>query len=324
MLSRVHKGVMAAYRLPLLLLLVLLSACQPSAQGSPATSQQPVLPPTPTPTSQPISATREPTPQAATLTPPPTPVSSPTPETNLDAGCDQPGQLSLHLLPVPALDQTLEFYAYLPPCYAASPEDFSTLILLHGQGYKNSQWLELGLVNLADQLILSEQISPLVILLPLERYDLQDPNESNYGKLIMDSLLPWAAEFLPACIERECLGIGGISRGGAWALWLGVKYPERFSAIGMHSAPPFSLGYYGLLYALRDLGEAKRPHLYLDAGEQDPYYGYISAFHEDLVTLDIQHTWTIAPGEHKNTYWQAHLQAYLLWYGSQLSLPKME
>jgi len=228
------------------------------------------------------------------------------------------------MLPVPALDQTLEFYVYLPPCSTDNPEDFSTLILLHGQGYKNYQWLKLGLVKSADQLILSGQIPPLVILLPLERYDLQDPSESNFDELIMDSLLPWAAENLPACTERGCLGIGGISRGGAWALRLGLEYPDRFTVIGMHSAPTFSFDRYGVLYSLHDMDEAERPHLYLDDGEQDPYYGVISAFHEDLLTLDIQHTWMSAPGGHENAYWQAHLETYLLWYGSQLSMSKSD
>ena len=45
----------------------------------------------------------------------------------------------------PALPRSLPFRIYLPPCYG-QPEirDYPVLYLLHGQTYRDDQWVNLG------------------------------------------------------------------------------------------------------------------------------------------------------------------------------------
>ncbi len=128
----------------------------------------------PSPTSV-ATATLFPSPAlwAPTLPPAPAPPPSPTPSpqpVRTETPClDQSGRLesgSLEtggLLPVP-----LRYQVYLPPCYAPDARQYPLLILFHGQGYDEAQWLRLGADRVADRLALEGQ--PFLILLPYDPY----------------------------------------------------------------------------------------------------------------------------------------------------------
>jgi enterochelin esterase-like enzyme len=218
---------------------------------------------------------------------------------------------------------SLKVQVYLPPCYPADGDiPYPLLVLLHGQGYDQNHWLSLDLADTADKLISSAQIPPMIILMPHEEYAYYHPYDSSFDAVIINLLLPWVAENFAACQEARCRGVGGISRGGSWALHMGSDYPGVFGVIGMHSAAPFSADQYRLVRVLRDLPEPQRPRLFIDVGEIDTYRGFISEFHEDLAEQDVEHTWNTAEGGHDGAYWRAHIEDYLLWYGAVLAPPK--
>lgn len=297
-----------------------LCACQPAPLHAATFSPEPLGGTTATGAHQTVSQTPNPTrenpaPSRTAISTPSISATSSTVTQSIPLG----RPLSIQVLSSTQYGQSIEFYIYLPPAHnAQTGNQYPTLVLLHGQGYAANQWPALGLSAVMDQLIASGQMPPTIVLLPFERYDLQDPSESSFDALIDEVMLPWAIQNLSACSERSCLGIGGISRGGAWALRMGMDYPDAFGFIGMHSAPPFANDHYRLVYLLNDMDPALRPHLYLDAGEQDLYRQAIQAFHEDLQAFGIDHAWRSAPGEHGDAYWQAHLETYMQWYGEML------
>ena len=108
--------------------------------------------------------------------------------------------------------------------------------------------------------------------------------------------------------------IGGISRGGAWALHLGLNHPELFGAIGGHSASIFYSDKNMLQRNLLILPADQRPRIWLDAGDMDIELGLIAPFEEFLTQNNIPHEWHEYVGWHEEKYWAAHVHDYLEWY----------
>jgi enterochelin esterase-like enzyme len=111
--------------------------------------------------------------------------------------------------------------------------------MLHGQAADNQQWIDLGLIDNIDLLIDAKVIQPMIIVMPYEVSWRTGPEESNFGAALINDVIPFMEENYRACAERACRAIGGLSRGGNWAVYLGFQYPEVFAAVGAHSAPLF-------------------------------------------------------------------------------------
>jgi enterochelin esterase-like enzyme len=219
------------------------------------------------------------------------------------------------------MPKPLQFNLYLPPCFdPAAPSDYPLLVLLHGQSSDAGQWLELGLAETADRLIAAGQLPALLIALPYEEYSLRDPFATGFEAALPDELLPWLEQHYPLCRQRACRALGGISRGGAWALHLSITRPELFAAVGAHAAPPFYGSDLRLTRWLKDNPPASLPGLYLDVGRKDRFYRPIEEFHALLVEQGVAHEWQVNAGDHSAAYWSGQLESYLLWYGERLSV----
>lgn len=252
----------------------------------------------------------------------PTPPVQSLPSLNPTPDCSQQGgRLEPFSLPSNVIGKPLQGYLYLPPCFETDREEaYPLLILLHGQSADAAQWLQVGAAETADRLIAQAIIPPLVIALPYEEYSLRNPFESGYDRALLEEFLPWLAQAYPAvCRERACRAIGGLSRGGGWALLIGLAQPDGFRAIGGHSAPPF----YGMESRLpvwvKAFSAGNLPAVYLDVGEKDRYYRSIEELHDWLTKQGIPHEWRVNAGAHDEDYWRSQVENYLRWYGNILS-----
>src|SRR5574338_782401 len=180
----------AAARLLVLALLIATSACS----TPPATAVITAAPSTPTP--------------APSLTPTPAPTATATPLACLS----QPGHLEDGILGTTKPPQ--EFKIYLPPCYGEQPDlRYPVLYLLHGQTYTDDQWVRLGAVRIADQLILSGQAPPFLMVFPDDRYWNLPPG-AGFGDRLLDDLLPYVDATYRTLPDRAHRALGGLSRGG--------------------------------------------------------------------------------------------------------------
>jgi enterochelin esterase-like enzyme len=272
---------------------------QPSATSTPFVPLKPTSTPLPS--------------ETPTITHSPTVTSTPEP-----TACQElHGKIQAFSIQTNPFPRALEGHIYLPPCYTSQPERrYPLLILLHGQTYTDEQWLDLGITDFADRMISSAEIPPLLIAMPREDYYLQDPFSSIFGSEVVDELLPWLETEMGACRERTCHAIGGISRGGAWALHIGITNLQQFGIIGGHSTPPFDP--YNLTSILRDTPPEDLPAIFLDIGDWDPYRPYALSLHQALDGYGIPHTWKTYSGNHNDQYWAAHVEEYLGWYGGML------
>ena len=268
-----------------------------------------------------IATTRTPF-QAQSPTSRPTSTFTPT-STNTPTGApsDTPdpclfrqGQIESHTVEFsnPAV---LTFRVYLPPCYGAQDGyRYPVLYLIHGQTFKDDQWDRLGIDEAADTLITEQESPPFLIVMPLEADTFEDIFTASFRNDLVEGLVPWIDANYPTCTERICRAIGGLSRGGAWALHLGFTHWEIFGAIGLHSTPPFTGDPNRLAGWLKQIPADQVPRIYMDTGKRDRFLNETSQFEQLLVQYGVPHEWYLFNGTHEEAYWSAHVSDYLAWY----------
>ena len=279
--------------LPLVFLLLAACAPRPPAQS---TLTPTALPPRPTET----EASPSPAPRASTSTPSPT----------VPPAClTRPGRIEHGEIEHPELPRPLPYRIYVPAC-AGEPgyERLSSVYLLHGLTYDDSQWDRLGAPTAADRLIASGRVRPFLLILPWERTGL------DLERAVTEALIPEIESRFPASAGRLNRAIGGLSRGAGWALRIGLKHPELFGAVGLHSPAVLSPD----LFYLPDWAEAipkqSIPRISLDIGERDPLRPEALALAAELNDLGLVVELTSYPGQHTESYWAEHVAEYLAWY----------
>ena len=260
--------------------------------------------PTATPTLIPATATQ-------TFTPlPPTPTPTVTP-----LGClTQPGRLDQGA--IQETNPPQEYLIYLPPCYDEMPDKrYPVLYLLHGQTYTADQWVRLGAVTAADELILSGEAPPFIIVFPDDRY-WNLPAGPGFGQRFIDYLIPHIDETYRTLAERDHRALGGMSRGAGWALRLGLQRWDLFGTLGLHSLAAFGTDRPFVEDWILAIPPESWPNIFMDVGESDQERGYDSLIENLFTEIGIPHEWHLYPGAHDEAYWGAHVEEYLRWYTS--------
>jgi enterochelin esterase-like enzyme len=231
------------------------------------------------------------------------------------------GNVVSESVPSEMLPKDISLKVYLPPCYDPKADvRYPVLYMLHGQTYLNDQWIRIGIASTADKLIAEKLILPMIIIMPQEDQSTADPYISKYGDAIVQEVIPWVDSHLATCSDRACRAIGGLSRGGNWAVRIGLSNPTLFAAIGAHSTPLF----FGDLSKITNWVEQvasldQVPVLYLDMGKSDENRANILQFEQELSQLGVVHDFYQFIGFHEEKYWSAHVEGYLRWYSVHLA-----
>jgi len=243
---------------------------------------------------------------ASTATPIPT--ATPT-------GCTETsGNIERIKVPSELLEGGLWISLYKPPCYEVTPETpYPVLYLLHGQGMDDTFWLGLGVAEIADRAIINGQI-PFLMVMPFEERNFDPIGDSKFDEALIQELLPWVDANYPTCTLRECIAIGGISRGGGWAVHVALRNFDTFGAVGAHSMGLMANDRWYVSHLLETHTIAEFPRFYVDRGEDDYLAGDIDLFEAALTSNGIPHDYHVAPGRHDAAYWQAHVAEYMKWY----------
>jgi enterochelin esterase-like enzyme len=219
---------------------------------------------------------------------------------------------------VPGDKGEISYHAYLPPCYGLDGRSYPVLYLIHGSIQTDSHWSDLGLAQYADAGITAGRYPPFIAIMPysgrLGNISSGGPN-SVEGNIVGD-LVPVINDTYCTWNEPAGRSIGGISRGGYWALEIAFRYPELFGAVSGHSSHlrfETDPARYNPLatYASADLSSTR---LWLDRGEKDFLRAGQDQLHERLTEAGIAHEYRVNPGGHSDAYWAEHLPEYLDWH----------
>jgi enterochelin esterase-like enzyme len=279
-----------ARNIALTLLATALAGCSnilsaaPTATNTPAPSSTPSLTPSPT------------------LTPTVTPLGCLTESGHLQRG------------EIPDSKPVQEFIVYLPRCYEQQTDQrYPVLYLLHGQTYKDDQWVNLGAPAAADALIRSGQAPPFIMVFPDDRYWNLPPGAA-FGDRFVSEIVPFVDQNYRTLPDRDHRLVGGLSRGGGWAIHFLLTRYDLFGTVGLHSPVIFQDDAVVLQKLVAAVPEKGWPRLWLDAGDRDGELGKIRMFESLLTYFDVPHEWHLYAGDHTNPYWQGHVLQYLQWY----------
>jgi S-formylglutathione hydrolase FrmB len=192
------------------------------------------------------------TPKAATTTPP----------------HDSPGRIEEHTFASRALGVEKRYLVYVPHPYASSERPYPVIVLLHGLGGNESDWVKGGdLLKVADGIGLRALVvtpdgdagfyvdgaakpdydaclrdkPPFAPEEAPERYCVKSPRYATY---ITEDLLEDVAKRYRVIARREGRGIAGLSMGGFGALTIAMRHADVFAAAASTSGL-VSLGYGG-------------------------------------------------------------------------------
>ncbi len=294
---------------PFSALALLLTACMPAgghvAQASwpgdgPATAAAivtatpwPTATPTPLPTA---TATQLPT-AMATATP------TPCHETTGDV-------FSIDI-PSRTVGYTIDTHVYLPPCYDASTDRYPVLYLIHGLNFTDDQWVRLGAPDAADALLAKGEIGPLIIVMPRDRFDV------DFEPLLVDDVVPYVDANYRTVTNRLARAIGGLSRGGGWALHIGLRHPDLFARIGGHSPAVLFDDDGPFVRWVRALPKGLPLAIYLDAGQADSSLNSTLFVDGVFTSAGIDHEIAIRPGAHTEAYWTKWTPDYIRFYAGE-------
>src|SRR4028118_1475615 len=179
---------------------------------------------------------------------------------------------------------------YLPPGYGANPAERYPVLYMHdGQNLINPQdafgGVAWGVDETAQELILTEQIEPLIIVgiynSGERRIDEYTPVSSaggrmrgrggqadQYGRMIIEELKPFIDRKYLTKPEREFTAVGGSSLGGLVSLHLGFKRPDVFSRLAVIS-PAVWWANNQIIRETAMLGERLPLRIWLDIGRRE-------------------------------------------------------
>jgi enterochelin esterase-like enzyme len=248
---------------------------------------------------------------AQAIAPAPEPSPTPTP-------CSQPGQVVTGSFTSPLNGGQMDYRVYLPPCYGLDGLVYPTLYMFHGNATDDGHWDALGLDEAAEEAITGGLIPPLILVLPdgnpLALTTSGGPH--SFEGAVMDELIPYIEANYCSWPSAEGRAVGGLSRGGYWALEIAFRHPQAFASVGGHSAalvdsfagPDLNPQVTALSQELGDL------RIYLDMGRGDWYLANVERLHLDMEAAGIPHTWVLNEGRHEDAYWADRVGDYLLWY----------
>jgi enterochelin esterase-like enzyme len=253
-------------------------------------------------------------PDAVAPTTEPTPQPSMTPTPAIPACQGSAGSIIREQFTSTILGANYWVSLYLPPCYnITAKQTYPVLYLLHGQSMDDTFWPSLGIAALADELI-AHGAPKFLIIMPQEVLDYDPVLDSHFGDSVINELLPWAETTYHACASVSCRSIGGISRGGGWAMRLTVRNFGTFGSVGAHSMGLMPGDWWRAEKLLETHAVTEFPRIYMDRGDKDYLAKDIDFFENVLTENHIPHEFYISPGLHEAKYWQAHVAEYLAWY----------
>jgi enterochelin esterase-like enzyme len=318
------KIVLYLARAATLLALVLLAGCANLAR-TPRPIVVAQLPPSLTPT-----ATLEPTPTpdpsatlraSPTLTPEPTQTPSPTPGCTEAAGRIDSGQIPSTV----ASGGQVAYAIYFPPCYDTRTR-YPVAYLMHGSpDFDERHWLNLGLKDALDRAIVSRRVPPFVVVLPrgdvIGAYGNTSGGTGSWEQVMIEELIPYVDTVYNTLGSKEGRAIGGISRGGVWALEVAFRHPDLFSAVGGHSSA-LAVNLADPVFDPIDIAQTEQAsalrgaRIFLDAGDRDWALQQTAELHAILDQQGVPNTFVVGRGTHAADYWASQMDTYVGFYGS--------
>ena len=200
-------------------------------------------------------------------------------------------------------------HVYTPPVYDDwTSGHFPVLYLQHGAGEDERGWIEQGRANfILDNLIDAKLARPMIVVMDCGYTNseelVRDPSipveerigdmAEGFGQVVLHELVPMIDSTYRTIANRENRAIAGLARGGAQALWIGLKHLDYFGTIAALSGvlPGLDLLSLGAdAFADAALFNLRVPVFWLGAGTLETrFHDTLMATHQALDEAGIHH-----------------------------------
>jgi len=231
----------------------------------------------------------------------------------LELGCDSLGEILSSEIENVSRGYSYRYMIYLPPCYDATANPgYPVIYLVPGLGSGANAWFNVGINDIADQLILSGEVSPFIIV------GTEATSNDPSGADIIKDLIPHVESNFNALEGRSYQAIAGASLGGSAAYRLTFQNPDEFASVGMFGS--------GLIIGedeqvatwLASTKKANQPRVFFNSGEQDPLMvERAQAMVEILEDAGIPYELVIGEGDHSYVYWASNMYQYFKWVAEE-------
>ena len=232
------------------------------------------------------------------------------------------------------IGRSLPYRVYLPPDYFTTERRYPVLYMLHGAGGNYTEWSDSFLPERTDELILTHQIQPMIVVMPEggERSYFSNhtggPRWADYLAYEVVPSIDATYRTIPAAPSRA---IGGLSAGGLGALQLALNHPDLFGVVGGHSPsvrlePDPELWYLSgndfyeqsPLWLVQNRPWPEGLRMWLDIGADDWWRPNVQQLEQTLEAQGDPVDWRVFAGTHEAEYWIAHVPDYLRFYSGAL------
>jgi enterochelin esterase-like enzyme len=234
-----------------------------------------------------------------------------------------------------ALGREMPYYVYLPPDYDDAGRAYPVLYLLHGASGDFGEWPAIGFVDTVDRAILARDVEPFIVVIPQGDFGYwlnHAKGGPRWGDYVTKDLVSHVDGTYRTQRRPYRRAIGGLSMGASGGLVQAFTHPEVFGVVGANSPSlrtdnslidflgedeefaqrdPFTLA--------RTAPGLETLQIWLDIGEEDPWYPRALMLHETLLEQGIDHEWNTWPGDHDGEYWVTHIPDYVRFYSHALS-----
>jgi autotransporter-associated beta strand protein len=210
---------------------------------------------------------------------------------------------------------------YLPPGYS-STNKYPVVYMLHGIGGSENDWFGASANVIADNLIASNKIAPMILVTPNCNAVLPDEDGSlmngyvRFTDDLINSLVPYVESHYSVS-DRLHRPLCGFSMGGGQSLNIGLPNPSLFPYVGAFSAAPDTYDNSTLFPDGGTLVKQLTKFLFISYGTADSLIVYGTGVHNYCGSNGIPNTyWTIQGEGHDWGVWDPSLWNFLQMIGS--------
>lgn len=211
----------------------------------------------------------------------------------------------------------IPYLTYLPPCYEVSDQRYPVIYLLHGYPFDQTHWVDLGIINAYEGGLDVHDWLPVIFIFPFIPESLNvrtDGGSGSYEQEFLEGLVPAIEENFRILPEAEVHVLGGVSRGGVWALEIGLRNANRLNHVVaispalVYNQPRPRYDPFEIIKEDRQFPDT----LFLSAAENEtPFREEIEAFVGALEREEIDHDFLLHPGNHRDESWGAIIDIIL-------------
>ena len=215
---------------------------------------------------------------------------------------------------------------YLPPCYEAQGASYPAAYFLHGKPYTEEQWLDLGLADLVEAGVARGSFPPMILVLarqPEPLFSNSDGGPGSYETEFLEGLVSAVDTTFRTQARPQARAVVGLSRGGVWALEIGLRNPDQIGAVAALS-PALGVNYPREAYDPLRLAAVTDPlpeRFLLAAGENDWARAATEDFVAELSARGAAPELIVVPGDHSDPTWQAILPSVIDFLARALGPP---